>query len=426
MTTASIVTGIEWNDNYNLDADSPGSVLIWDTVLAAGIERRTLVDTFVADAQGTIRVADAPLNGSTAQADNPILSFAYDRTVDDSALTFGARYQRADLDFFDPLSDIDPNGNFSNTSGGGYRESLRANVGLDLNSQGPVSFNFLASSYIANYYDTSDTSANDQVNNSTLADVGFQLTPTLQMLVGGAYNRQTFSNASDTERQTASGDIGFVAQLNERMDSSLRLGYSEVQTQRNTGNDTQQGIVGSFNLVVQQQNGQIGGNASSTVDENGERYNASVFKIIDWTNASLDLSLGATVNRNTDVRPIGDIAYTYDMPRTALGFGLRQFATVDDNGNDTLNTFMSASVRHSITPVSAVSLVLGVGVVRYENDLRDDYNRVNFSAVYSRAVTTDWDFNFGYRGRLRDQENNPGAESNAVFVGLQRDFASIR
>lgn len=426
LTTASVITGIEWNDNYNLDTNSPGAVLMWDTVLMAGIERRTLVDTFLADAQGTIRVSDEPLDGSTAQADNPILSFAYDRTVDDTSLNFGARYQRADLDFFDPLSDIDPNGNFSNSFGGGSRESIRANVGLDLNANGPVSFNLIATAFAVNYVDTTDPTLNDQVNNTVLADLGFELTPTLQMLFGGGYNLQTFSNATDTERQTTSADIGFVAQLNERVDTTLRLGYSEVQTTRNTGNTTKEGIVGSFNLVAQQENGQIGANVSSTVNENGEQYNADVFKRINWTNAALDFRIGATQSVNTDIRPIGNIAYTYDMPRTAIGFGLRQFATVDDNGNDTINTFLNASVRHNITQVSALSLILSAGVVRYESDLRNDYNRANFTAVYSHALTTDWDMNFGYRGRLRDTENAQNAESNAVFVGLQRDFASIR
>ena len=199
-----------------------------------------------------------------------------------------------------------------------------------------------------------------------------------------------------------------------------------MQTDRNTGNTTKEGIVGSFSVIAQQQNGQIGANVNSTVDENGERYDASVLKVIDWNNATLNFRLGATVSVNTDVRPIGNVAYNYNMPRTVIGFGLRQFATVDDNGDDTLNTFLNASVTHDFTPVSAVSFILGAGAVRYESDLKDDYNRVNFTAVYTHALTQDWDLNFGYRGRLRDRENSGDAESNAVFVGLQRDFASIR
>lgn len=426
LTTASIITGIEWNDNYNLDTTSPGAVLMWDTVLMAGIERRTLTDTFLADAEGTIRVSDEPLDGSTAQADNPILSFAYDRTVDDSSLNFGARYQRADLDFFDPLSDIDPSGNFANSFGGGSRESIRANVGLDLNTNGPVSLNVIATAFAVNYYDTTDPTLNDQVNNTALADLGFELTPTLRMLVGAGYNLQTYSNATDTEIQTTSADIGFVGQINERVDSTLRLGYSEVQTNRTTGDTTRQGIVGSLNVIAQQQNGQIGADVNSTVNQNGEQYNATVFKQIQWTNAALYFRIGATQSQNTDIRPIGNVTYTYDMPRTVLGFGLRQFATVDDNGNDTLNTYLNASVTHNITQVSAISMILSAGAVRYESDLQNDYNRANFTAVYSHALTTDWDLNLGYRGRLRDTENTQNAESNAVFVGLQRDFASIR
>lgn len=428
LTTATIITGLEWNDNYNLDVNSPGSVYIWDTVLAAGIERRTTAEYFRADAQGTIRASGQQLNGENVQADNPILSFAYDRTVDDSALNFGARYQRADLDFFDPLADIDPNGNFANTSGPGTRESIRANFGLDLNTQGPVSLNLLGNIFQVNYFDTDNTTqnANDQVNGSVLADVGFELTPTLQALVGGAYNQQQFRNATDTERRTTSADVGMVAQLNQRLDTTLRLGYSEVVTDRTTGVDTQEGVVGSWNIVATQQNGQIGANVSATLDENGERYNAGVFKSINWVNASLDAAIGATSSQNTEVRPTANIAYAYDLPRTTLTFAFRQFATVDDNGDDTLNSYLNAGVRHSITPVSALSLILGAGLVRYENTLRQDYNRANFTAIYTYSLTQDWALDVGYRGRLKDNQGAGDAESNAVFVGLQRDFASIR
>ncbi len=426
LTTASVISGLEWNDNYNLSPTSPGDVLMWDTVLMAGMERRTLTDTFIADAEGTIRFSNEPLDGTKAQADNPIVGFAYDRTVDDSSFNFGASYRRADLDFFDPLSDIDPNGNFANSYGSGNLQILRANFGLDLNTNGPVSFNLIGTAFEQNYYDTSDPTLNDQVNNTLLGDLGFELTPTLRMLVGGGYNRQTFSNATDTERQTTSADMGFVAQLNERVDTTLRLGYSEVQANRNTGNVNKQGIVGSLNILAQQENGQIGANLNSVVNENGDQYNGTVFKQILWSNAALDFRLGATVSTNTDIRPIGNIGYTYDMPRSVIRLGLRQFATVDDQGEDTLNTYVDAAITHNFTPVSAVSLILGAGAVRFENDLKNDYNRANFTAVYSHALTTDWDMNFGYRGQFRDQENNQSADSNAVFVGLQRDFASIR
>ena len=426
LTTASILSDVEWNDNYNLSTDSPGDALIWDTVLLLGLERRTLVDTLVASLEGTFRVSDVPITGTDYTTDNPTAVLLYDRVVGDDALTFGARYQRADVAFFDPLSDIDPFGNFDDTFGDGTRESARANVGIDLNQQGPVSFAFDAATFQVNYFDTNDPSLNDRTINTSAANFGFQLTPTLQMLVGGVYNFSTFDNATDTERTTTAADVGFAAQLNPRLDSTLRIGYSEVVADRTTGRDTQEGVVGSFNLTALQQNGQISAGFAATLNENGERYNATVGKVINWQNSSLSANIGATASADTQARPIGDITYVYNLPRTTVSFGLRQFSSVDDDGNDTLNSYVNAAVRHAITPVSAVSLILSGGLQRFEDTNRQDSERANFTAIYTRALTQDWDMNFGYRGRYRNQENSGEATSNAVFIGVQRDFVSIR
>ena len=429
LTTATIVTGIEWDDNYNLDTTSPGDVLIWDTTLMAGFVRETEVDSLTADFAGTLRVSDTPINSSNDsnfQADNPTISVNYGRVVDDNNLSFGVNYQRADVSFFDPLAGIDPYGNFDNTFGSGTRETGRANFGLGLNTLGPVSLNFAADTFVTKYYDTSDTSLNDKTISNVLGDVGFQVTPTLQLLMGAAYNYGDFTNANVNSRKTTQADAGFRAQVNPRVDTTFRLGYSRVETDRTTGTSTKEGVVGNLSVVILQLNGQLTGDANATVNDNGTRYNATVGKLVNWTNSSMTATLGATVSQNTSVRPIGTIAYSYQLPRSTFSIGAQQFATVDVDGNDTLNSYLNASWRHSITPVSAFSLIVSGGLQRFENANLQDNERANLTAMYTYSLTQDWNMNMGYRGRYRNKDGTGDATSNSVFVGLQRNFASIR
>jgi len=427
VSTARISSQLEFNDNYDLRDDSLGDALIWNTVIGFGLERYTRIEEFVADVEGTLRIADLPEIGDEAEFDNPLITLGYQRAVEDSEIGFNVRFNRADIEFFDPLSDIDPNGEFDDTRGGGTRESFRGNFNLGLNTQGPVSFGLTGNYSDISFTDTDDPDLDSRRRGSVRGNVGFRLSPILELTTGARYSLEDINDDQDTERETVRGDIGFVGSINPRARLTARVGYSEVETRRNSGDERTSGFVGDLGVAITQRGGdEVRANLSTDLDENGERYSVTVGSTRNWPNAELDGDIGLSTSGDTDVRVVGNVSYLYALPRTEFSATFRQIAGVDDDGDDVLNTFASIGVRQSLDRLSSVNLQLNGGLTRNESAENDDTERLNFSASFSRALTRDWRWNAGYRRELRDDDRDGRAVSNSVFVGINREFRAIR
>ncbi|MCA8884783.1 MAG: hypothetical protein KDA50_13700 [Rhodobacteraceae bacterium] len=424
--TARFLSDVEFNDNYDLRPDSLGNALIWTNTLAYGLERRTRTDEFLFDAQGSVRASDLPLIGTDVLADDPRIRLAFNRQIDDNRINFAVRYQRADLDYFDPLSDLDIDGSFDDTISGGTRESIRSNFGLSLNQQGPVSLNLTGILSQVNYYDTVDPDLNDTDRATLRAGLGFSLSPILRLTTDASYDRQKQEDASDPDRTTRRADIGFDALLNQRVMARARIGYSEVEVNRSSGTTTDSGLVGSLGVVVTEKTGQTRADISSRRDENGLRTDATIGKTLVWTNGQLDADLGVSTNEFTDLRPVGRLQYTYDLPRSRITAALRQATTADSAGNDVVNTGVNLGYRQLINNVSSLDFGVSGGLQRFENSNRQATQRLNLTAQYNHAITRDWSMNAGYRYRHRDSSSQPESHSNAIFVGVSRSWDSIR
>lgn len=424
---ARFSSSLEWNDNYDLREDSAGNALIWDNILGYGIERRTLTDEFILDAQGTIRASDLPSASTELDADDAQVRLSYGRIIDDNAIRFDLRYQHVDVAFFDPLRDLDIDGSFDDPStSDGTRQSLRANLGVTLNADGPVSFDFLGAASRIDYYDTTDPGLTDRNRGSFRADVGFALSPIMRLTTGGFYDRN-IEDENDLDRQTRRVDVGFDGLINPRLRAIARVGYSEVETERNGVTDTQSGTVGDLSFTATEKNGgETRFGLSTRLDENGQRSDATVGKTLVWDNGQLDGDIGVSVSKDTELRPIGRLVYVYTLPRSRLSANFRQVTTVDDDGEDVINTALDLGYTQLINRVSSFDIGIGGGLQRFENSDSDPSERINFTAQYNHALTRDWTLNTGYRHRWRDSDEDDLAQSNAVFLGLSRTFASQR
>lgn len=426
VTTARIATELEFNDNYDLRDVTAGDALLWNTTIGAGLRATTPVDRLAFDASGVLRVADLPGTGTDSSADNPILSLAYNRVVDDSEVGFSVVGQRADIDFFDPLSDLDEDGNFDDTSGGGTRNSLRFGANFALNTDGPVSLTGFGRLNDISYEDTTDPDLEDRRNASLGAEVGFRLSPILRLTTGASVGREEFDDANETERNRWRGDVGIVGQINQRTTLTARIGYSRVETDRISGDETEEGIVGDVQLVFDERRGQTSLGFSTTLDENGQRYTLSYGKSVAWDNAELSASLGVSTNEDTDARAVGSIDYQLTGRDTQLTLGLQQDATTDEDGRNVLNTNALVQVQQLLTRTSSVGLTVQGGLQRIDDDNDATTERLNVRAQYNHNLTEDWSANFGYRYRYSSNSINEEAQSNAVFVGLERTFRASR
>ncbi|WP_193139893.1 MULTISPECIES: hypothetical protein [unclassified Meridianimarinicoccus] len=422
--TASYNTNLEFNDNYDLREDSLGNALIWNNILGYGIERRTLTDEFTFDGAVNVRATDLPTFGNDVEADDWRFNLGYLRVVGDNSLDFDVRYQNVDVAFFNPLSDLDINGNFDDTFGEGRRESMRGNFGASLNQDGPVSFDLVGYLSRVNFYDTTDPSLNDRDRADIAADFGFALSPILKLTAGGFYGRRIEDDADDLDSTHRRLNFGMDGLVNQRMRLRAWVGYSEVDTKRNSGDKFQSGYVGGINVTVAQKNGDLRFGASTRYDENGLRLDTTVGKSLNWASGSLDGNIGVSGSDTTDLRLIGDLAYTYNLRNGQFWADFAQITGVDQNGDNVINSALDLGYRQAINRVSSFNVGVGGALQRYDNSGKTEKDRFNVTAAYNHALTRDWSLNTGYRYRLRDTESQNRAQSNAVFLGLGRNWQS--
>lgn len=427
-TTARIVSNLEANDNYNLSPDSLGNALVWTTTLGASFNSQTPIDTFFIDGQGSARVSDLPSIGTEFLLDDPRLALRYSRNVDDSSLFLNFAARRVDLDFFDPLSDLNPDGTFDDSRNGGTLQTLRADFGGSINQNGPVSFDYDGLLYSREYSDLVGFSDNrtDMQQGDVNASVSFELSPILRAVVGGGYYRQIVEDNPDTDRTRTTLDAGFDGNINQRQKVTFRLGYSEEVTDRRSVKETVSGTVGRLGFITTVPTGEVRASLGSRLDENGTRTDLSLGRLLLWRSGSLDANIGVSTSDQTGYRAIGDISYSYALPRGQIRATLRQNTTVDEEGNNILVTNGGLSYNHLVSNLSSIDLSLAGGLTRYEESTQADSERVIASAQYTRVLTRDWSSFVGYRHRFAADDTEGPAHSNSIFVGVRRDFTSIR
>lgn len=422
--TARINTTVEANDNYNLQSTSLGNALIWTTTMGLGYATSTVVDSLTADIAGSVRVSDLPVKGGEVTFDNPVFNLHYNRGVNDDFIGFNFYYNRADLNYFQPLIGVNPDGSFDTVSSSGTRETLRSSFSLLLNQNGPISFDLVADTWQLNYYDA-DPTLTDQSRSNVDAMLGFRLNPLFVATLGAGYRYKVNGNSIHTNITTTRADAGFNADLNQLTTAQFRLGYATVDTENDLGTSTRSSIVGDLSLQSQLKNGNIRGAVFSRIDENGPRLDVTVGRLYQWQYGSLDGTIGGSTSDSTDWRMIGNVAYTYQLQSSRITANFAQLTTVDSQSQNVINTNFTLGYTQKVTNVSSVGIAFLAGLIRYQNSTRDPTERTAVTLSYDRALTPDWTMNFGYRHRFLNSNTTDNANSNAVFMGLNRSFASL-
>ena len=426
-TNFSIASDIEYNDNLDLSQDER-SGLIWNNIFSYDLLSRTAVDTFSFDAQGNARVIDGENQDTEADADDVQTGFAFGREVDDTSLSFNARYRRNRLDLFDPLEDLDNDGTFDDTASAGLRESLRTGLDAALNTDGPISF-LGSADYSRIRFSDVETADPDDFDDRERAEAEgelvFRVSPLVDLTTGVRYGEDIFESG-DTDRRLLRADVGANLRVNPRVTARARLGFSEVDTVRRGVEERETGGVGSVDFVIDQPLGETRFGANVDLDENGQRFRVGVGRTFETDSTALDADIGLSSNEETDVNVVGSVAFTYAQRRSELGVSLRQAATVDDDGDNVLNTFAGVTFVQGLTRRSSVSLGLNGGLRRNLDEDDDRTERADFTAQYTQFLTPDWSWNAGYRGRYERDDDDDARTSNAVFVGVRRDFSSTR
>ncbi|MDA7965967.1 hypothetical protein [Ruegeria sp.] len=427
--TYGISSSLRANDNFSLDTSSPGDTTILDTTLSFGLLKETQVDRLEFDLDGIVRLGEVPGRTETIEFDDPNAAFAYTRDGANSNFSTDARINQVDLNFDDPLRIQDQLNSQSLIIDDGTRTTSRANVRFETGINDPLGYGFALNYFDERYTDTTDPGLFD--NNTFRSDIfaTFQFSPVTSGRLSYVYTDYDGDEAIQEERETNEVVFDLAYELDAATVLDTFLGYREINETDNTGalQDDQAGLVYGAVLTRDMPNGTASIGFDSDIATTGRRTNADISRSLIMPRGTLDASLGATKGPSGDIDPIYALDYTYLLPRSAFTASLSRVFRNDSQGNDIRVTRGSLSYLIDINAISSVDFTAGYAAVDDAGgNTVTNTDNTTLRATYTRALNADWNISAGYEYRNRFEQGVGTAQSNEIFLTLDRIFVVQR
>ncbi len=380
---------LEYDDNLALNVTSAGNTFLSTTRLSFGLSTETRTEKLTFSASTALRgVAGSAPTNNTFVIDDPRFDLAYSRNVGASALTLGANYRQSEVQFLRPLTDfLDANGNIvlpddlSDLTGTGVRTEYGLNGSLQFGVNAPLGVTL----------------------NAGLAGLG--------------YDRVT--NPALTDSQRINIGTTFRLRLDPTTNGTVKLGFGEFKDlAANTSRYTRSLDVG---LSRQLTNGNIAANLTASNSIAGTRLGFSVSRDIPLPSGSLSASLGITRPAGAKTGLTGSLDWSQTLKAGSISARLSRAVTVSSKDIEQLTTSVTLNYNQTLSANSSMSFSLGYALTDPSGATNNTAN-TTLGASYRRALTPDWSLDVGYNYRLRDSDVIGSANSNSVFMALQRSF----
>ncbi|MCB4458562.1 hypothetical protein [Leisingera sp. McT4-56] len=414
----------ESSDNLGLDPISLGSTTFASTGLTFGLLRETPLDRFGLTASGTLRAVNGP--GAESGLDDQRLELSYDREGARSAFGINASYLQSDIEFLRPLEDFENDegeielpSDLDDLNGTGTRESYRTGFTLELGQDEPVGAAFSGEYLALRYSDTSNSSLSDNDRSNLDADLFLRFTPLVTGTLGAAYQVYDAEDEEQTRRETNTGYFGLNFEVSPILRLETQLGYTTIDT-REFGTVTQtQGPSGLLRLERDMPNGIVSAEIEQIVTEDGDIRNFLAGRSLDLPAGSFAVALGVADTDAGGSDFIGSLDWSQELASGAMSARLDRSLRFDEENGNTLRTALFFDYAHDINSVSAIGLNAGYTIsdkTGGKTDIGD------FTVSYRHALTRDWGLDLGYRYRLREELEEPRAQSHSVFFTMRRDL----
>lgn len=376
VQTFGIGERLQYSDNLELAPVSPGATSEAITYLSFGLSKNTDTSSLQLDASLQLLFADAP-PGSTATngLQNPFLGLTYQTNSASSTFGLDLSLQQTNLSQIRPVTDFD--------TGSGQRGNALVAASIDWGQDAPFGFGLSAAYEDITYSDTTDTSLNDAQRFDLGADASLALSPT----------------------------------------TSLTLGLSRSNFQEQDASSGQLTIGADAGLVIQRANGdQASANIFIDNTETGQREGISAQYQMALPNGSLQFTPGLTRATTGEVYWTSDFVWQQDLPTGSFSLGWNQQVTQqNENNEEVVLSDVGLSYNQAVDPLNSFEINLDWAQQVYTAS-NDTSTNASFGAVWSRSLTPDWNLDFGYTYRISDGRTDDSAESNTIYLQLNRDF----
>lgn len=346
--------------------------------------------------------------------DNSLAALSYSTGTPSTSLAFSARLRDVDLEE-DPL-ELAPGLLLINEEGTVTTGDIQAR--FELGIEQPLGLVLGAFYRDSNFSGTIDAGLSDEtvLDVDALARFNLNSSFALRALTG---LRQTDENdLVQTETETVFFGLGVETVTRGGLRFATDVIFDDTETRNNSVTSIRDDGLG-FDISLEQarQNGVIGAEISSRLDEAGRRISAQLIRELTLPTGGLGLSLGAVDQEGVeDLQFVGQVVYRRETQRGAVSVSLEQAATTDDE--DTLvSTNLQINYQAQINATSRWEA--GLGFLQTDELLADDTDsETTASFSYQRDLTSDWMMETGIE-LSRDDE---GDEENTVFFNIQRDI----
>jgi hypothetical protein len=428
--TLSFGSSLNIDDNKGLDPVSAGTTTNFDNSIGLNYLSETATSAFGLGLNGVLRFADESGTGRTTGFEDPAVRLSYSRSGANSQLSLGTSYRESDVSFFDPLGLIDTpdvpvdTGDLS-TSGTGTRADSTFDLRLETGLEGPLGLSFGLNKRTRDFTDTTDPDYydTDTTNMSLAATLRFSArTSTSLTLSRSEYDAE---DPEQTFRRTDRVSLGVTHALAPDLSLTASLGQSQVDVDETVGLVTTRrsndGLTANLGLTRELANGTVGMALNQNLSIDGTRTDLTVSRSMELPTGALDVTLGATQSPGGDETWIGSLGYSHALPRGSINASLNRSGGTNSADEDVTTTRARLGWSHDLTPATGIDV--SIDYLAVDSTVPgDDRSRTRMRLAYTWDLPQDWQLSGGYTRTDSRREGSSSAESNLLFLSLQRSL----
>lgn len=416
--TFDLSTGVTHDDNPTLGTPAADPATTLDTRLGLHLNTSTRAQTLAFSVEGL-----AQLSQDGAKLRDPSAKLSYDRDNGNSHLSFTGLYDRAPVDLFDPV--VGSDGSVSSTdviATKGTITTSTAGFSFATGLQAPLGFDLSADYTGHAYSDTSDPAVYDNATQTLKAATHLRLGSGDEISLTADQTRSDYEDAAQTRRRSQELAVGYTRALRPDLKLDASLGQTAASTRR-TGavEDKSTGLTGHLGLDRSLANGTASVTLSSDRDSLGARQKLSFGRSLDLPTGKLAAEAGVSARSGAQGQFVGSLSWSSTLPTESFTGSLSRTMTLTADDVDVANTALQLTYQHQINDVSKFGLSLDV----FATDSAGTGTRQSLSATWSHDLTRDWQLTAGYEYRSVDRDTTGKAQSNSVFLTVNRKFVLL-
>lgn len=273
------------------------------------------------------------------------------------------------------------------------------------------------------YSGTTDPDLEDSETRS--GDITFYLEPT-PLIRARILAQASRTDGDVTDSRADRYGAGASLQVDKLTNLDVELARTDIRREETDGTvEEAEGPSVRLNLTRSRPLGDWSLFFASEPGTAGRREDLTLGRSLDLPRFDLSGQVGVTRFRD-NYDPIFQIAYVQQITRLSeLRASLRRASVTDDDGDQALNTDITANYSRQISDVSSIAADIRYRESEVQSGDREDARSVSFGLNYSRALPNEFSLVAGanvIRSRDSDDESD---DEERIYVGVNRSFSFL-